>query len=133
MGRPTGVVFVDLDHFNEFNQTHGFDAGNEILIATARKILEQLRESDRIVRFGGDEFVVILWETDTQTTQSIAARLLETEEVTTSSPSGENLSITISVGTATHDEETRFSCLDSLCHAADVARNGAVDTLGMVS
>jgi diguanylate cyclase (GGDEF)-like protein len=133
LGRPTGVVFVDIDQFDEFNQEYGYETGNKILATTAQKILEQAREADRIVRFGGDEFVLVLWETDAEMTQRIAAKLAEEAEVSTASESGETVSITISVGTATHDEETRFSCLDSLCHAADTARNGDVDQLGMMA
>jgi diguanylate cyclase (GGDEF)-like protein len=132
LGRASSVVFVDIDQFNEFNQTYGYDTGNEILKRTAGKILEHSREADRIVRFGGDEFVVVLWETDAETTQSIAAKMVEMEEISTATEAGGTVSITISVGTATHDEETRFSCLDSLCHAADSARNGDAEKPGNV-
>ena len=60
--RPLTVVFMDLDHFKQLNDTMGHDAGDLALRATARTLQEVLRQSDRIGRLGGDEFAVLLPE-----------------------------------------------------------------------
>jgi diguanylate cyclase (GGDEF)-like protein/PAS domain S-box-containing protein len=54
------VVFLDLDHFKEINDTHGHDVGDELLIGISQRMKRVLREGDTLARFGGDEFVAVL-------------------------------------------------------------------------
>ncbi|MDP3815135.1 sensor domain-containing diguanylate cyclase [Pseudomonas sp.] len=54
------LVFIDLNGFKAINDVHGHIAGDQVLVATARRLKEALRESDSVARIGGDEFVVIL-------------------------------------------------------------------------
>ena len=58
------VLFLDLDNFKPLNDKYGHDVGDLLLIEVARRILECVRESDTVARFGGDEFVVMLSELD---------------------------------------------------------------------
>src|SRR3989338_1643709 len=63
-GRYGALMFLDLDNFKPLNDEHGHDAGDLLLIEAARRISSCVREEDTVARFGGDEFVVILKELD---------------------------------------------------------------------
>jgi len=62
-GAPLSALMVDLDHFKKINDTHGHAAGDQVLVALARCIESQLRSSDVVVRYGGEEFTVLLPDT----------------------------------------------------------------------
>ncbi len=104
--RPLSVLMIDLDHFKRVNDAHGHDAGDEVLKAFARMLLEGLRESDMPVRYGGEEFLVVLPETGTREAMEVAEKLrITTQRLAIPTPTGV-IHPTISVGVAsllTHD------------------------------
>ncbi|MEO6625543.1 MAG: EAL domain-containing protein [Burkholderiaceae bacterium] len=61
-GQELAVLFIDLDHFKEVNDTLGHDAGDSLLVEAARRIRHCVRESDTVARMGGDEFTIVLAE-----------------------------------------------------------------------
>jgi len=73
--RPLSLIMVDLDYFKNFNDTHGHLAGDEALRAVSRVFGEALRPTDFAVRYGGEEFMVILPGTDQKTGAMVAQRL----------------------------------------------------------
>jgi diguanylate cyclase (GGDEF)-like protein/PAS domain S-box-containing protein len=71
-GRYGAVIFLDLDNFKPLNDTYGHEVGDLLLIEVAHRLTRCVREMDTVARFGGDEFVVMLGELDTDKQLSIA-------------------------------------------------------------
>lgn len=71
------VLFADLDHFKRVNDTHGHQTGDQVLAEVARVIADCVRRSDVVARFGGDEFILILPDTDLERADLVAQRLQE--------------------------------------------------------
>ena len=70
-----GCIYVDLDHFKSYNDTHGHQAGDDVLVRMARFLLRETRAREGVVRPGGDEFVIILAGRDAAATETVARRL----------------------------------------------------------
>ena len=76
-GEHIAVMFLDLDHFKDINDTLGHDIGDQMLVQVAQRITHTLRASDTMARQGGDEFVLVLTDTDGEGALRVAAKLLE--------------------------------------------------------
>jgi diguanylate cyclase (GGDEF)-like protein len=74
-GRPVSLVLCDLDHFKRVNDTHGHAVGDEVLRRFARRALQVTRSSDFVARWGGEEFLVMLPDTDSASARAMAERL----------------------------------------------------------
>jgi diguanylate cyclase (GGDEF)-like protein/PAS domain S-box-containing protein len=70
-----GTVVIDIDQFKRYNDEHGHQAGDRILVKTSRFLMREIRAEDAVIRYGGDEFMLFLRDADPQTTESIAERL----------------------------------------------------------
>jgi diguanylate cyclase (GGDEF)-like protein len=73
--RPIALLFLDLDHFKSLNDHHGHNAGDRALVDVARALLAELRPSDLLGRYGGEEFVALLDDTLPQQAMHVATRL----------------------------------------------------------
>lgn len=73
--QKVSVIMVDMDHFKEINDTYGHNVGDQVLTIFAQVVLKCIRKSDVIARYGGDEFIVVLPNTDTDTAGVIAERI----------------------------------------------------------
>ena len=117
---PISVLMIDIDHFKAVNDTHGHTVGDEVLAAIASRLLGGLRQSDIAGRYGGEEFAVVLPETDvTSATQIVAERLRDAIAARTIDTARGPLQLTISVGVAGVDLDHE-QLLDALGRA-DVA------------
>ena len=117
---PISVLMIDIDHFKAVNDTHGHTVGDEVLAAIASRLLGGLRQSDIAGRYGGEEFAIVLPETDiTSATQIVAERLRDAIAARTIDTARGPLQLTISVGVAGVDLEHEH-LLDALGRA-DVA------------
>lgn len=79
-GGPLSLIAIDLDHFKRINDLYGHDVGDLVLQAFAQTAKSQLREGDVLCRMGGEEFSILLPETDTERALAIAERLRQTIE-----------------------------------------------------
>jgi len=75
--QPLSLIVVDIDHFKQFNDRWGHELGNQALIHIAQLIAQTIRKLDYACRFGGEEFVIILPNTDLRQAVSVAERLRE--------------------------------------------------------
>jgi len=96
------VLLFDVDHFKQVNDTHGHDAGDDVLRELAARTIKSVRSVDLAVRWGGEEFLVVMPETDLANAAAVAERLRATVAKNSFAigSDGEKLAVTISVGVA---------------------------------
>jgi diguanylate cyclase (GGDEF)-like protein len=102
-GLPIALLFIDLDHFKQINDTFGHQAGDACLRAIIDPIHVELRQSDVIGRYGGEEFVVILSSADAAAATPIAQRIVERVADVRVQGFGDPIGVTCSIGIAASD------------------------------
>jgi diguanylate cyclase (GGDEF)-like protein len=102
--RPTSIIMVDVDHFKRVNDEHGHEAGDLVLRALAEILVQSVRQSDAVGRYGGEEFVALLPETTLEGAAALAERIrIAVAETEIPLPSGRRLSVTASFGVSSMD------------------------------
>lgn len=104
-GQPASLVILDIDYFKEINDSHGHPAGDAVICHLAEMIRAVSREVDIAARFGGDEFLIVLPETDAQGARMLAERLREKVAAGTVVHESRTLRYSISLGVAEIDLE----------------------------
>jgi diguanylate cyclase (GGDEF)-like protein len=118
--QPIAILFLDLDHFKKVNDTHGHQHGSALLREAGQLLVKQLRTVDIPVRYGGDEFVVLLPQTDRAQATICAWRLREAvSNHTFLASEGLAVHLTASLGVAAFPQDA--SSGDDLMRAADLA------------
>jgi len=104
-GSCVSLILMDIDHFKKFNDTYGHQMGDRVLSLTALILREAVRSIDVPCRYGGEEFAVVLPETDAQNTYSVAERIRKAVEAYDfPSLEGGILKVTVSLGIASFPE-----------------------------
>ncbi|MDO8735679.1 MAG: diguanylate cyclase, partial [Thermoleophilia bacterium] len=117
---PCSVIMLDLDYFKDFNDTWGHVAGDGVLTDVSRIMLEETRDMDTVTRFGGEEFLIVLPDTDEDEAVEAAERIRRQIESTEFRLLGHATAhITISGGSASFDPGVTHE--DILIHRADNA------------
>ena len=106
-GYEFSVVFIDLDHFKQVNDTYGHLVGSKLLTEIGFKIKSQLRLIDYAFRYGGDEFVVLLPQTNKDSAMIVAKRLRDMMRSTTFNIEDIPLNIRASMGVASYPEDAK--------------------------
>jgi diguanylate cyclase (GGDEF)-like protein len=122
---PAALILIDIDHFKDVNDTYGHLKGDAILKAFTRIVQEQIRKSDTLTRWGGEEFMIIAPDTDITHARKLAEKLRRTLQVHTFETVGE---ITASFGiTQVDPEDTEESAVrradEALYRAKENGRN----------
>lgn len=101
-GKPLSVLITDIDRFKSINDTHGHDAGDDILREFAMRLRQSVRGFDLACRYGGEEFVIVMPDTDPALAEKVAERIREqiARNPFTIEQGGKTLEVTISVGVA---------------------------------
>ena len=118
MKSSMALLFIDLDGFKAVNDTHGHGVGDELLCNVAARLAAGVRSSDVVARFGGDEFALLLIDSDCSTAEAVATKLVES----LSAPyflGDLEVSISASIGISSFPETA--SQLDLLLDSADQA------------
>ena len=116
---PLSLILFDIDHFKSINDTHGHQEGDSVLKAVAHVVQELVRRTDGLIRWGGEEFIVLLPETDLESALLTAERLRAAVANTPIKASHEEFRVTASFGVVEKDENT--PSLETLVARADQA------------
>ncbi|WP_259740664.1 diguanylate cyclase domain-containing protein, partial [Pseudomonas poae] len=113
------VIFIGLDRFKRVNSALGYPVGDEVLQQVSHSLMEAVRESDSVFRYGSDQFVILL--NDIQQPQHIAQKLLNAISVTRH-VAGHDLSVTASLGISTYPNDSG-SAVELIKHAETAMHN----------
>ena len=127
-----GLMFIDLDYFKEINDRHGHKLGDLVLIKVAQRIRRCMRETDTVARIGGDEFVVLIGQVNSQKDMLLKARQMLARLARPMLIEGVNIDISASIGVSVCPEDGTDAL--KLIHRADMSmyavkqrgRNGVI-------
>lgn len=122
LGNPGAILYLDLDNFKVINDTLGHAAGDQLLVQIAGLLRLHTRAEDLLVRFGGDEFVVVLYDTDLEGAKMVAGRVKTEMDALVFSREGKDFRVTASIGLVpvkgSATVETLLARADAACYAA---------------
>jgi diguanylate cyclase (GGDEF)-like protein len=120
--RPLSVIVCDIDHFKKINDQHGHSCGDHMLSLVAKTINSAVRLQDTTSRWGGEEFLVLLPETDLATAQIVAERIRNAVAARSTCCDKFTLSVTLTLGVSEWQPGERFE--DCIARADDALYTG---------
>jgi len=112
------IILIDIDHFKEINDTHGHDVGDKILRRFARFLLHNVNKTSTVGRWGGEEFVLLMPNTNASTAMKEAERVRTLINNENLAPEGQTKKLTASFGVAENEEKEAW---ETVIKRADVA------------
>ncbi len=135
-GAPLGVLILDLDHFKSINDTYGHLTGDKVLVEVAATLRGTIREGDVVVRYGGEEFLVILPGASCSDCQHLAERLRRAIADLRVQSGSQLLGLTTSIGATSYPQDNCDGPEELIQHADEAlygAKNGGRDRISMAS
>jgi len=120
-GKPVAFVMIDLDGFKQVNDRHGHQVGDQVLCHTAKTLGERLRTSDLLIRYGGDEFLAVLPETDAVGAAALAETLRRLIASRPARLEAREIPLRASFGVAAMNNHSEESSAREMIHRADEA------------
>jgi two-component system cell cycle response regulator len=125
---PLSCIMIDLDHFKDINDTLGHHIGDRVLEEFGRVLTDQARETDLVIRYGGEEFIILLPHTVALRAATVAERIRRATSTRTFTADKAPLKLTVSCGVATYPDNPHIKNEEDLVRVADealyVAKNG---------
>ncbi|WP_455755968.1 diguanylate cyclase [Sulfurimonas sp.] len=119
---PISMIILDIDDFKKINDTYGHAIGDEVIITMAKTLEDVVRKSDIVVRFGGEEFVILLQNIDLEKGYAIAEKLrIAVENLEVKSFDNQSIKFTSSFGVAQFSETLDNDSLEQTLSRADEA------------
>lgn len=123
--RTFSVMLVDLDDFKIINQKHGYNDGDDVLVEVARVLMSCVRNEDVCARWGGEEFLFLLTETNIEGAVTLANKILESISMTEFKANRPGIRITASIGLSEYKPEQSLSdCVAEADKALRLAKLG---------
>jgi two-component system cell cycle response regulator len=122
-GRPLSLMILDIDHFKSINDTHGHDIGDKVIQEIAAKIRNSVRGIDLACRYGGEEFLVAMPDTDRHFAGIVGERLRQeiADHQVTLNSGRDSLKVTVSIGISSTEEGPKDDTGQKLIKRADEA------------
>lgn len=116
-----GIIILDIDKFKNINDTYGHGLGDKVIIALAQNLKEIVRDSDIVSRFGGEEFVILMYNINLENAQNVAEKIRQHIEAIEIIDNDLTLRFTVSLGVALYDEAIDNKNLEYTLKRADKA------------
>ena len=118
-GMPVSIILFDIDFFKLINDNHGHLTGDHVLREVTTLTLLHCREEDALIRYGGEEFLVIIFHTDKEGAHVFAERLRTQVDSYIFNQEKKSLRLTLSAGTASYPEDKGIMSVESMINLAD--------------
>ncbi len=123
--RTYSVILADLDNFKRVNDVHGYNAGDDVLVEVARVMMSCIRNEDVCARWGGEEFLFLLTETNIDGAEYVARKIHESILMTEFKAQKPGIKITVSLGLCEYNlGQTVYECITLADQALQQAKQG---------